>query len=384
MLSIFRIWWPLLAGVLAIQLSNGLLSTALGLRSDAAGFSAAEIALVMSGLYVGQVLASIAAPRLIARLRHIPAYGVFGVLAVFSPLAVLISVDPITWAASRFVFGFGLAGIFVVVESWLNAKSDNVVRGRVFAVYIFVQLAGLMIAQSFVPLLASNLGLSMAVVAGFGVLAILPVALGGTVQPDRIPFVRASFRALATASPVGVAGATISGFIWAVVMAMSPIYAQRSGFDAEGVAFFVVALVLGGIVLQLPIGWLSDIRDRRVVLAGMAGGAALAAALGATIHGEAPWLTITAIALFGGLTFPFYTVSVAHVNDRISTAERLPASGAMILLFGIGSVLGPIAASWAMDAMGPRGFFVLLSGATAAFAAYTLYRLAIARRSATE
>ncbi|MFT3808300.1 MAG: MFS transporter [Micropepsaceae bacterium] len=382
MLSIFRIWWPLLAGVLAIQLGNGLLSTALGLRSDAAGFNAAEIALVMSGLYVGQVIASIVAPRLIAKRRHVPSYVIFGLLAVFSPLAVLISVDPGTWALSRFAFGFGLAGIFVVVESWLNAKSDNVVRGRVFAVYIFVQLTGLLVAQTFVPLLASNLTLSMVVVAGFGVLAILPVALAGTVQPERIPFIRASFRALAAASPVGVAGATISGFVWAVVMAMSPIYAQRAGFDAEGVALFVMTLVAGGIALQLPIGWISDIRDRRTVLAAMAGGAAIAAMLGAAADGQSTALTFVAIALFGGLTFPFYTVAVAHVNDRISAAERLPASGAMILLFGIGSVAGPVAASWAMDAMGPRGFFVLLSAVTAAFAAYTLYRLAIARRSA--
>ena len=382
MLSIFRIWWPLLAGVLAVQLSNGLLSTALGLRSDAAGFTAAEIAAVMSGLYAGQVIASIVAPRLIARLGHVPAYMSFGLLAAFSPLAVLISVDPATWSVSRFVFGFGLAGIFVVVESWLNAKSDNIVRGRVFAVYIFVQLAGLMIAQSFVPLLASNLTLSMAVVAGFGVLAMAPLMFGKIAPPERTPFLRASFRALASASPVGVVGATVSGFVWAVVMAMSPIYAQRAGFEPDGVALVVMALVLGGIALQLPIGWISDIRDRRNVLAGMASGAAIAAALGALAHGESTVLTIAAVSLFGGLTFPFYTVAVAHVNDRISHAERLPASGAMILLFGIGSVLGPIAASWAMDAMGPRGFFVLLAGVTGAFAAYTLYRLAIAPRSA--
>lgn len=382
MLSIFRIWWPLLAGVLAVQLSNGLLSTALGLRSDAAGFTAAEIAAVMSGLYAGQVIASIVAPRLIARLGQVPAYMSFGLLAAFSPLAVLISVDPATWSVSRFVFGFGLAGIFVVVESWLNAKSDNIVRGRVFAVYIFVQLAGLMIAQSFVPLLASNLTLSMAVVAGFGVLAMAPLMIGKIAPPERTPFLRASFRALASASPVGVVGATVSGFVWAVVMAMSPIYAQRAGFEPDGVALVVMALVLGGIALQLPIGWISDIRDRRNVLAGMASGAAIAAALGALAHGESTVLTIAAVSLFGGLTFPFYTVAVAHVNDRISHAERLPASGAMILLFGIGSVLGPIAASWAMDAMGPRGFFVLLAGVTGAFAAFTLYRLAIARRSA--
>ncbi len=381
MLSIFRTWWPLLAGVLSIQLGNGLLSTALGLRSDAAGFSAAEIALVMSGLYAGQVVASILGARFIARVGHVAAYVCFAGLAIAGPLSVLIATEPFTWTVSRFVFGFGLAGIFLVVESWLNDKSSNAMRGRVFAVYILVQLAGLMVAQSFVPLLADNLPLSMFIVAGFGVAAIVPVALDRIERPGRHPYVRASFRALIEASPVGVVGAVVSGFVWAVAMAMSPIYAQRAGFDPEGIALFVMALVLGGILLQLPIGWISDLRDRRIVLAGMAGLAALAAAVGAGAHGVDATVTVAAIALFGGLTFPFYTVAVAHVNDRIAPEHRLPASGAMILLFGIGSVLGPIAASAAMDAFGPRGFFLLLAAVTAALALYASYRIVIARPS---
>ncbi len=379
MLTIIRMWWPLLAGVLAIQLGNGLLSTAIGLRSDAAGFSAAELALVMSGLYAGQVVASILGPRAIARTGHVPAYVGFAALAIVSPLAILLSADPVTWAISRFVFGAGLAGIFVVVESWLNDRSANAMRGRVFAVYILVQLAGLLVAQAFVPALADNLPLSMTMVAVFGALAILPVVLGRTERPARHPFASASFRALLAASPIGVVGAVVSGFVWAVVMAMSPVYAQRAGFDAEGVALFVAALVTGGILLQLPIGWISDLRDRRVVLAGMAGLAAMAAGVGAAAHGRDPSTTIAAIALFGGLTFPFYTVAVAHVNDRIDAAHRLPASGAMILLFGVGSVLGPIAASSAMEEAGPRGFFLLLAAVTGGLALYALYRIVIAR-----
>ncbi len=264
MLNIFRTWWPLLAGVLAVQLGNGLLTTALGLRSDAAGFSAGEIALVMSGLYAGQVLSSILGPRHISRIGHVPAYIAFAALAAASPLVVLISTDPVTWAISRFGFGVGLAGVFLVVESWLNERTANATRGRVFAVYIVVQLAGLMIAQAFVPLLADNLTLSMAMVAAFCAMAIPPVVLGRAERPARYPFVRASFGALISASPVGVVGAMVSGFVWAVVMAMSPIYAQRAGFDPQGVALFVAALVMGGLIFQLPIGWISDLKDRRI------------------------------------------------------------------------------------------------------------------------
>ncbi len=382
MFSAFRQWWPLLLGVLAIQIANGLQSTAVGLRIDAAGFGALAIALVMSGLYAGQVASSMLSPRVIGRYSHVPAYVGLAMLAAAAPSVFLIAGDAVTWAIARFVVGFGLAGIYIVVESWLNDRVPNEMRGRVFAVYIQMQLLGLMAAQFLVPPVAGDMPLAIALVVGFSLLAILPVVVGKAPRPARLPFVKASFGALLRASPVGVVGATVSGFVWAVVMAMAPIYAQRTGFDPGGVAIFVASAVLGGLLLQFPLGWLSDLRDRRVVLAGMAGLAALVAIVGAVAGGSSQAAATAAIMAFGGLTFPFYSVAVSHVNDRIGAAERVPASGAMILLFGVGSIGGPFAASVAMDAAGAPGFFILLAGVTGALALYAAWRIVVARPSA--
>ena len=382
MLSALRLWWSLLLGVVAIQVGNGLQSTAVGLSIDAAGFGPAAIAIVMGGFYVGQVLSSLLAPRLIARFGHVPAYVSLTSISALAPLVFLIADDATTWTAARFAFGFGLAGIFIAIESWLNDRSSNEMRGRVFAIYILVQLAGLMAAQFLVPLVAADRALTFALVVLFGVLAILPVAFGGAPRPARHPFAKASFRLLFAASPVGVAGAVISGLVWAIVMSMAPIYAQRSGFDAGGVAVFVAAAVLGGILLQGPVGWLSDMRDRRLVLCVIALLAASSALAGALFGGGSRILATAAIMAVGGFTFPFYSVAIAHVNDRLEPAERVPASGAMILLFGLGSILGPFTASAAMAAAGPRGFFLLLAGSTALLGLFALYRIATGRRLA--
>ncbi len=382
MISALRQWWPLLLGVLAIQIANGLQSTAVGLRIDAAGFGALPIALVMSGLYAGQVASSLLSPRVIGRYSHVPAYVALTLLTAAGPLLFLIAEDALTWAIARVAIGFGLAGIYIVIESWLNDRVPNEMRGRVFAVYIQVQLAGLMAAQFLVPLVAHDMALAIALVTGISLLAIAPVVLGDAPRPARLPFVKASFGVLLRASPVGVAGAAVSGFVWAVVMSMAPIYAQRTGFDPGGVALFVSAAVLGGVLLQWPLGWLSDMRDRRKVLTGMAGLAALAGAAGAAFGGLSQGAAIALIMAFGGLTFPFYSVAVSHVNDRIGAAERVPASGAMILLFGLGSVGGPFAASAAMAAAGAAGFFILLAVVTGALAAFAAWRIAVARPSA--
>jgi MFS family permease len=184
------------------------------------------------------------------------------------------------------------------------------------------------------------------------------------------------------ASPVGVVGAAVSGIIWAIVMSMSPIYAQRTGEDATGVAVFVASAVLGGILLQLPVGWWSDRMDRRIVLAIMGLGSALAAFLGATVGGDVAG--VLAMFAYGALTFPLYTVAVSHVNDRVEPEQRVAASGAMILLFGAGSILGPVVTSVAMDTAGPAGFFLVLAVVSLAFGAFTLGRLAATPRSALQ
>ncbi len=359
-------------GVLGIQLGNGVLGTAVGLHIDRVGLDAGSIALVMSGLYAGQVACSFLAPRHIARTGHVPAYVGLVLLAVISPALFFVSETPVIWFLARIGFGFGLAGVFIVVESWLNDRAANAVRGRVFAFYIVVQLAGLMIAQFMVPPVAANMTLAMSLVAVFCLLAIPPVVMSRIPRPHRLPFARASFRMLIKASPVGVTGAVVSGFLWAVIMAMAPIYAQRSGFSPDGVAVFVAAAVAGGLILQWPLGWLSDHRDRRAVLMLAAFGACLVSVLGATYGGLSLWASLLAMMGAGGLTFPFYALSAAHVNDAIAPEHRVPVSGALILLFGIGSVGGPFAASRAMETLGPQGFFMLIALATGLLGLFAL------------
>jgi MFS family permease len=375
MFAALKLWSPLLLGIVFIQLGNGLLTTSVGLRIDAAGFSPAAIAAVMSGFYAGQVLASLLSARFIALVRHVPAYVILAALTAVAPAAFLLGDDVVTWTAARFTVGFCLAGIFVAIESWLNDCVPNATRGRVFAAYILVQLGALLAAQFLVPPLAGHFERALLIVAVFGALAILPVAFSRTPRPSVRPHMRASLGALFAASPVGVAGAAVSGLVWAVTMAMAPIYAQRTGFDAEGVAVFVAAAVLGGLLLQWPLGWLSDLRDRRIVLAAISLLAAVAAVAGAIMGGDSHVIAVVAIMVFGGLTFPYYSIAVAHVNDKVDPAMRVATSGAMILLFGIGSIAGPSAASAAMEAGGPPGFFWLLAAATSAYGVYALYRL---------
>lgn len=383
MLTVFRLWWPLLLAVLAIQLANGLQATVVGLRVAGGGFSAAETGWIISAFYVGQSAGAFGATRLIARFGHVPFFAACVVVCALCPLGFTGAPDLVVWSASRFVLGFALASIFVTLESWLSDLTANALRGRVFAAYILTQLVGLLAAQSFVPFLAPHFLWALVAIGCFAALAIVPMAAGGLTRPQRHPFQGADLAVLFRASPVGFVCAAVAGFAWAVSIAMAPVYAERAGLDASGTAAFVAAAVIGGIALQIPIGWLSDVRDRRVVLATMGTGAALAASV-ATMLTPGSWAMLAAFALFGGLTFPFYTVASAHLNDRIDGPRRVSAAAAMGLVFGLGSIFGPIAASAAMEAAGPPGYFIVLAAVTGAFGLFVLYRLAVGRPSAPE
>ena len=378
MLRAFILWWPLLAAVLLVQLGNGLQSTAIGLRMDSAGFSAFDIAVIMSGLYAGQVAGSLVSPRLIAGLGHVRYYTVVALLTGAAPAMFLIAPQAVIWSLTRFLLGFGLAGIFVVVESWMSDRTANADRARVFAVYIIVQLGGLLLAQSIVPPVAPDLVLTVTLVFLFCALSLAPVVLAPLERPEALPHASASFGVLWRASPAGMAGAAISGTVWAMVMSMSPVYAGRAGFDVDGVAIFVAAAVAGGIALQLPIGWLADMRDRRLVLGAITALATLAALVGAADISRP--VAVAAIAVFGGMTFPIYSVAVSHVNDHVEPRHRVSASAAMILVFGVGSIFGPSAASAAMAALGPPGFFVALAAATGLLSGFVFYRMRVVAR----
>ncbi|NWH08769.1 MAG: MFS transporter [Alphaproteobacteria bacterium] len=377
MFRIVSIWWGLLAGILSLQLGNGLQSTLIGLGAVRSGFESAEISLVMSAFYAGYTIGPVLAPALIHRAGHIRVFAALAAAAAaaipFFPLAA----EPWSWALLRFVIGFSLSGMYVAVEAWVNDKTENAERGRVFALYILSQLAGLCLGQFFVPLADPSSPLLFAIAAALVSASVIPLALSKAPEASREAPEPMSLFALYRASPLGFMGSFVAGVLWAAVMGGGPVFAARLGLSPSETAYFMAAGVAGGIVLQFPLGWVSDHADRRVVLTVTVIAAAIAAGWGATQTDTGLFNLAVSIAAFGGLTFPIYSIAVSHTNDHLAPAKRVPASGGLVLIFGIGSIAGPVSVTMMMDAMGPPGFFVLLAIACAALSLFAVLRMAM-------
>jgi MFS family permease len=367
----------LLLGVGILLLGSGLFSTLLAVRGNIEGFSDLSIGLITSGYFAGFLIGTLACPGIIRRVGHIRAYALFASIASATPIWHGLVIDPWAWGLLRMAAGACLVGLYMVIESWLNAQSPNEQRGRIFSVYMIVTFIALAAGQFLLlarPPAAFDL---FGVIATLFSLSLVPIALTSMTQPapppDPVP--RLGLQGLHAIAPVGVAGALVSGFAMGAFWGLSPLYASRLGLEEAGIAAFMSAAILGGAALQWPIGMYSDLHDRRRVLAVVAAGAALAALLALVMSYVHFVLLLICFFAFGGLGFSIYSVSVAHLNDRLTAEQMLHGSSGLLLIHGIGAAIGPILAGASMALFGAGGLLVYFAAVLILFGVYAWYQL---------
>ncbi|MFP3921851.1 MAG: MFS transporter, partial [Dichotomicrobium sp.] len=374
--------WALLFGMGAMLAGNGLQSSLLGLRADAEGFGDSVTGLMMSGFYLGFLAGSMLTPVSLRNVGHVRTFAALASLASIAILVHSLYVTPGVWTAMRFVTGLSFAGLYVVTESWLNHSVSNRLRGSVLALYWVIGYLGLAAGQGMLnaaPPETPDLFILCSIVISF---ALVPILLTATPQPDVSTPRSVSVRFLVRRAPLGAIGCFATGIAQGVILGMAPVYASRLGLSVGEVSVFMISLVMGGVVLQWPLGKLSDIFDRRKVILAIALGAALAALSMDAVAGVSLLALLPACALMGGLVLSLYPIFLAYTNDWLEPDQMVAASGTLVLLFGAGAILGPSGAGWLMSLFGTEGFVAYLALIHLGIAAFAIYRMT--RRPAPE
>ena len=370
----------LLAGMALLMLGNGALSTTLSVSMAEAGTPAWLIGFVTAQYYVGIVLGTTVGHRVIVSVGHIRAFAAFGSTMSAATLAHAFIGDPWVWAGLRFAVGFCAVSMFMCSESWLNSKADNTTRGQVFALYQITVYLFQGLAQ-FLLLLPDETGFTL--FALFSILmsmAIVPVAIVRTAPPELPKATRFNFLKLWRTSPTGMTTALGAGMILGATYGVGPLFAQLIGLDRGGTALFMSSVILGGLILQWPVGRFSDGRDRRLImLAVCVGVVGAAAALMGKDIGNGSGLFALAV-VFGGLAYTLYPLAVAYTNDYLPPEDLIPATGGLVMAYGIGAAIGPLVASVAVQAIGPSGLFAFHG--TIAFSLGLLILLRMSKRAA--
>ena len=377
MVNLLRQIWALLLGIAIFMLAYGLQGTLLGVRANLAGFSTATTGLVMSGYYLGMLLGSLRGPVLVARVGHV---RVFAALLALASAAVLVHpmlVHPVAWFLLRLLVGYCFAGVFVVAESWLNGAASNANRGLLLSVYMVVQMGALAIGQFLLNLADPRDFQLFALVSMLVSVAAVPMLLTAGATPPLVKPREIGLAALYRLSPLGVVGVVGVGLAHSALYAMGPVYATDQHLSLAAVAAFMAAIVLGGVIFQLPLGRLSDRVDRRLLIAVVALLTAVAALPLALRAEPLPALLLPGFFVIGGLSLPLYAVCVAHTNDFLTPEQTVGASGALILGYGIGAAIGPTLVALTMQFLGPEGFplhLALVHGVIGLFACYRMTR----------
>jgi len=366
---------PVLAAGFLTQSGNGLLTTVIGVRLDAGGYSAQVAGLLTAAYYAGLLVGIKFAVRLVERVGHIRGFAALAAFGAVAGLAYALWPTPWFWMVLRFVGGFAVAGLFVVMESWLNMKATNETRGSIFSYYMVTNYAALAAGQMLLGVWDID-GFQLFSLAAIAmILALVPPSV--TRQPAPTLTGRSLFRLrdLYRLSPVAVAGAGVSGAVIGPTYGLMPVYASGTGLSLGEVSLLMTTLILGGVLLAWPVGRVSDRFDRRLVIICVCTACALASVAILLAGGLSLLLLVALVAVFGGVGFTIYPLAVAHANDFVPAEDTVALTGGLLLVFGLGAMLGPPVASLMMDLLGYPALFLYMALAVGGLGAFTAYRL---------
>ncbi len=369
--------WSLFVGMILLMISNGLLTTLLTLRGNGLGFSDSVIGLVQSGYPVGSLLGCLIAPRLIMRVGHIRSFAALASMASAASLMHLVTADPWSWGAMRLVTGFCFSGLYIVAESWLNGSANNENRGSLLSIYFVIQTGGVALGQLLLNLSSPEGILLFLLVSILISFSLVPMLISeGAIPPYELPG-RITFIALFRLSPMGLTGSFLNGISQTVLYVALALYGSAVGLSKGSIAGLIGCMTLGGMLFQFPLGKLSDLMDRRLLIAGVPGLSIPICIVLALLANPAEnlYLLYLLVALLGGLTLPVYSICMAHMNDHLKQSEVVAASGTLVLILAAGMILGPTLGGLAIEQLGPEGIFYLLSLIAGTTVMTALFRL---------
>jgi len=374
MMSVLGSVWALLLGTLLIMLGNGMQFTLIGLRGDIEGFSAGALAVITSGYYIGFLSGARVTPMLIRRVGHVRVFAALGSFMSAGLIAFPLITETWAWTPLRLILGFCMSGVYVAAESWLNHAATNDTRGKILSAYMIAQTLGVIGAQWLLTFGDAATSVLFIVASILVSLSFGPILLSATPTPAVSVARPMSLRQLFGIAPLATVGTFFLGSIYATQSGMGAVFGTQIGLTTPQIAFFVAMLFAGALFLQYPIGWLSDVLDRRKLIFAAAAMGAGACALGLVTEGRSEMLFVAAF-LAGGVTTPLYSLFLAYANDDLPADDMPAASGGLVFIFGLGAIAGPLLSGWAMQSLGPHGFWLVLTLTFSGIALYALYRM---------
>jgi MFS family permease len=367
----------LLTGIGILVMGHALLSTILGIRAVNEGFADSVTGAVMTSYFGGFIVGTFLLPNQIERIGHIRTFAALAAIGAVCTFVHTLWVNPLAWAVLRFMVGFCMVGIYMVLESWLNRSVTNEIRGGVFSTYMIVTLGALSAGQYLLLIDPEARALAFGLAAALFSLGLVPIALTRLPQPTHVTTPSMRLRALFRLSPFSTVGTFAASFATNAFWALGAVFATRRNLNPADIALLMSLTIGGGVLFQWPLGRLSDFIDRRIVLVASSIITALIALFLAIKKPGNTSLLFTTMFVMGGFMYPMYSICVALLNDHVSSEHAVETSRSILLIHGIGAVAGPVIAGIAMQFLGPDGLFYHIAATFIVLVLFGTFRLAV-------
>lgn len=365
----------LLLSIFIVMTGFGVASYIVQLRAMGQGWTAYDISLIGAVYSLGYTLSSFVTPKFIRRTGHIRVFAAYIALMSISVLLCSLMPDPYAWMFFRGLFGFAIAGSYMIMESWINEKAQNQYRGFMFSVYMFVAMTG-SIAGPYIAAWGDAMTTTLFIIASILLcVGIFPISLSSASSPSLPTEVGFDLTGLWRRSPVAFVGTFLAGVISAAWLNFSVVYAKLAGLSETGGANVIAAVTLGSMVAQFPLGRLSDHIDRRLVMVICAVIGVIASLWMSLMNGDHAILLYAAAFMAGMVIFPIYAINVAHANDMADPGEYVRISSGLTVLYGLGVIAGPLLAGQAIAWAGAPGLPLLLAINFVLYGAYAAWRI---------
>ena len=382
--------WALFIGIGVMMIAHGLQMQVMGIRSVLEDFSVFTTGIFMSGYYVGYFVGSRTTPNFVSKVGHIRVFAAFASLASLSALIAVVYVNPFMWTISRFITGISLVSCYVVTESWLNDRATNKNRGQLLSAYMMVIYFGLALGMLLLNISKPEAYEPFILVSVLLSVALVPILLTKRPAPKFKKIETISILELYKISPLGSLSSFFTGIIHAAFFSLISVYATIAKFTLFETSILLFVATIAGVLGQGPIGYFSDIFDRRRVIVITTFGSSLLALI-AILTSNDPIQNIyymdefafrkiiffIAVGLYTSLCLPLFSLNLAHTNDFVPKSKFVAAGGGLQLIFGVGAISGPILCAIFMEWFGLNGLFVFLIIAHSIIGVFGLYRMKV-------
>jgi MFS family permease len=358
-----------------VSIGNGLMFSYIPIRLSAGGFDPAWAGSILSGMSLGSMAGCLFTNQIVRRVGHARAYMVFTALIILSNAVTALIVQPELWLISRLGYGFAIAALFIISQSWLNDVVENHVRGRVMAVFYIGYIMGLGTGSLILTRLDITGNTAPLAAILLATLSVLPIGLTRLPIPQPPSISTISFKRAWAISPVGIVSMLAVGGMSMLAAGYTPIHLSASGYSKDEVALLMFAMPIGTLLIQLPAGWVSDRTDRRFVLAGCA----LLAAGAGTICGLFDGVSLIWLGAFfviwDGATESVYSIGNAYAGDKAKKEDLVELSSTMLFAWSISGFAVPAIATLLTARFGTIAYFPLAIAISLSLAAFIGWRM---------